>query len=237
MTLHWHLASVLCVLALSASCANAGKFGKTRQEWNAKMKKLKEDEDKENHMEYEKKMEKTRKSQPQFDMNNPQEYIKKMQAGGGMMSGANAGQPGMGFVQLKLQPDKETTESIVALWSSKMLTGAVDAKCYVIEKDMLLLQADGSIIAQVRDFALDQPEVEYFTFSNVDYYKKGDPRATDKALAEKSKADFKKAQEEQKKASPAKASKKSKAKKPKRFKGKKKKKKKKAGFVEDNSEL
>ena len=36
----------------------------------------------------------------------------------------------------------------------------------------------GSIIAQVRDFALDQPEVEYFTFSNVDYYKKGDPRAS-----------------------------------------------------------
>lgn len=187
------LISVLVFALLALTFVGAvppSRFGKKFDD-----KKLDEewadDEDDEWHedtFEWKRKM--AQKNAPGIDMDTIQNAGGKMQDMV-LEHEAKSGNMQMAFCTLKkgTAKTKFDAEQIGARWTSLMQTAGIRATLYAISEDDLLFTDDTGVIMQVRDFLLEQPEVEKFRWKDTDF---------DHSWLAKKKAEEAKATEEEK---------------------------------------
>ena len=100
---------------------------------------------------------------------DPRRYLKNMEDSSSMMGvgGMGGGSPDgaqITFVRLKngAMKDVAETEELVARWRDLLSTIGLAAFPHVLERDQLLLNTqEGWRVPDMKEFALDQPEVKY----------------------------------------------------------------------------
>lgn len=132
-----------------------------------------DDEDDEWHEDtFEWKRKIAQKKAPEMDLNTLQS------AGSGMQDlvlehEAKSGNMQMAFCTLKkgTAANKFEAEQLGQKWNSLMQTAGIRATLYAISEDDLLFTDDSGVIMKVRDFLLEQPEVEKFRWKDTDFDK------------------------------------------------------------------
>lgn len=131
-----------------------------------------EDEDDDWHedtFEWKQKMAK-KKAGPGIDLNmlqkggaNIQEKVLEQEASSGNMQ--------MAFATLKkgVAATQREAEEVGKRWQALMQTAGISTNLYAISADDLLFTDDNGVILKVREFVLDQPEIEKFRWKDTDF--------------------------------------------------------------------
>mmetsp|Transcript_68963 Transcript_68963/g.128787 ORF Transcript_68963/g.128787 Transcript_68963/m.128787 type:complete len:218 (+) Transcript_68963:51-704(+) len=69
---------------------------------------------------------------------------------------------------------KEGTDKLASQWKGMLETGGVSAQCYSIDPGKVLFVTDGpGLVDKVKDFVLQQPDVDWFEFQQKRHFPNG----------------------------------------------------------------